>query len=843
MSGPVYEDQLILPALAAAAALVLSGPAAHAQFGGDALSDVSATEPALEGLAPLSEVLLLQTPAVSVALSQALSVADESPRFAEPFAVDVTPATYGRWETTSSGRTAVWRLRVASAGAVSLNFGFTRYRMPPGGRLRIHAPDGAEDLGPYTDADNELHGELWTPVISGGEAVIEVALPVSRVAELELELGSVNRGFRELGVVVSPDHSSCMVDVVCSQGDNYRDQIRSVGFITVSGVANCTGTLINTAAGNSKPYFLTARHCGFDYDAAARARTVVVYWNYKSPTCGNRSGGSKSQSQTGAYLRAESSSSDVALLELDDPLDPAHNLYLPGWEREAVPTSAAAIHFPLGEVMAISLEDDELTLTSYKKDDSPGDSSYLRVAGWDTGSVTNNSSGGALFDQNQRIVGQLRGGLARCGGWQRPVWYGWMGRSWTGGGSAATRLSDWLDPNGDGDTAIDGMNPQYAPAAEGTLDDRILQVGETALTIDMSDAFSDGNNDELTYASSSSDDSVATAEVSGSQVTLTPVARGTATVTVTATDVAGSNTPATQLFDLRVKGRAGVTVSSIALTINEGSTRSYTVALDSEPTGPVSVTPSVESDADVSVSPLSLTFTTEDWGMTKTVTVEAEHDEDALADAPATISHQVAGSDYGSVSAASLRVTIVEDDFPTLSIESPEPMPESGGTLRFRTTLSTASSKEVTVDYMTSDGSGVAGARAGSDYVASTGTLTFSAGSTTPQLILADVIDDGVDEEEAETLELTLRNARNASLAGGGATLRTTATIRDDDDPEVEISFGSPRYEAVEGATVHVAVYLNRDPERSLVIDLIRTPPRRGNGRRLLGRAPERHVP
>ena len=223
--------------------------------------------------------------------------------------------------------------------------------------------------------------------------------------------------------------------------------------------------------------------------------------------------------------------------------------------------------------------------------------------------------------------------------------------------------------------------------------------------------------------------------------------------------------------------------------------------------------------------------------------MEAEHDEDALADLPATISHQVDGSDYGSVSAASLRVTIVEDDFPTLSIESPEPMPESGGTLRFRATLSTASSKEVTVDYATSDGSGVAGARAGSDYAASTGALTFAAGSTTPQFILVDVMNDEVDEEEAETLELTLRNARNASLAGGGATLQTTATIRDDDDPEVEISFGSPRYEAVEGATVPVAVYLNRDPERSLVIDLIRTHRGGGNGRRLLGRAPERHVP
>ena len=102
------RPNVLAPAVAAAA-LAFAGAATHAQPGVDDPSGATPPEPALEGLAPLSEVLLLQTPPVSVALSQALSVADESPRFAEPFAVDVTPATYGRWETTSSGRTAVWR--------------------------------------------------------------------------------------------------------------------------------------------------------------------------------------------------------------------------------------------------------------------------------------------------------------------------------------------------------------------------------------------------------------------------------------------------------------------------------------------------------------------------------------------------------------------------------------------------------------------------------------------------------------------------------------------------------------------------------------------------------------
>jgi len=42
-------------------------------------------------------------------------------------------------------------------------------------------------------------------------------------------------------------------------------------------------------------------------------------------------------------------------------------------------------------------------------------------------------------------------------------------------------------------------------------------------------------------------------------------------------------------------------------------------------------------------------------------------------------------------------------------------------------------------------------------------------------------------------------------------------------DPSVEVSFGSASYEVTEGGTVDIVVQLNRDPERSLEIDLVRT--------------------
>ena len=65
-----------------------------------------------------------------------------------------------------------------------------------------------------------------------------------------------------------------------------------------------------------------------------------------------------------------------------------------------------------------------------------------------------------------------------------------------------------------------------------------------------------------------------------------------------------------------------MTVSTTALTINEGATGTYTVVLDSQPTASVTVTLSRTGSSDVTFSPPTLTFTTSTWSMVQTVTVD-----------------------------------------------------------------------------------------------------------------------------------------------------------------------------------------------------------------------------
>lgn len=118
--------------------------------------------------------------------------------------------------------------------------------------------------------------------------------------------------------------------------------------------------------------------------------------------------------------------------------------------------------------------------------------------------------------------------------------------------------------------------------------------------------------------------------------------------------------------------------------------------------------------------------------------------------------------------------TIVDNDEPPppqLSIEAAKTVGESDGTVTFNVTLSASSTQTVTVQYATANGS----ATAGSDYMASSNTLTFTPGDTS-ETITVNITNDGMDEPD-ETFTVTLSSPTNATIAAA----QGTATITDND--------------------------------------------------------------
>ena len=153
--------------------------------------------------------------------------------------------------------------------------------------------------------------------------------------------------------------------------------------------------------------------------------------------------------------------------------------------------------------------------------------------------------------------------------------------------------------------------PNRAPVAGESVVARTIEVGEAA-TVDMSPHFSDPDGDELAYTAVTSDGALATAEVSGSVIRVTAVAKGSATVTVTATDTEGAT--AAQSFGVTVPNRVPVAVGAIAAqTVEVGQEVSLEMgSFFSDPDGDAlayEVTTDNPAVAEVSVGELGVTVT------------------------------------------------------------------------------------------------------------------------------------------------------------------------------------------------------------------------------------------
>ena len=120
----------------------------------------------------------------------------------------------------------------------------------------------------------------------------------------------------------------------------------------------------------------------------------------------------------------------------------------------------------------------------------------------------------------------------------------------------------------------------------------------------------------------------------------------------------------------------GVIVSETSLRFREQLRSSYTIVLNSEPLGTVTIDlaadPATKLTVMVSppVSPPRLTFNPGNWDTPQTVTLIAPHDDDVDDEKGITITHMVDGSDYGAnnVTVDDVSVDIDDDDTESITI-------------------------------------------------------------------------------------------------------------------------------------------------------------------------------
>lgn len=379
----------------------------------------------------------------------------------------------GRWERLENGDWS-WRAQVGSPGARLLNFRFDQFALPPSGQLYIYDTQGKLVQGPYTQANQTPEGMLWTAVVEGDDAVIELRVADAERTQVRLALGAVFHGFQTFAEATpraglsGSSAASCEVNVACSAGAAWSNEIRSAAVYTAQDGALseiiCSGDLVNNARGDGTPYFLTAHHCLVGWNSSVPASSMVVYRNYQASSCSGTSG-DLGNNQTGATFNATDAGSDFNLLTLG-AIPAAYNVRYAGIDASGgVPTSGVGIHHPRGDIKKISTYAAPASAVSASLC-----TSTLPITGtctqtqtiqawqvnWTQGITEDGSSGSGLWDQNHRMVGVLSGGSSACGA-SSPDVYGRLAVAWTASGTGGS-LARWLDPDNTGTHVINGRD-------------------------------------------------------------------------------------------------------------------------------------------------------------------------------------------------------------------------------------------------------------------------------------------------------------------------------------------------------------------------------------------------
>ncbi len=214
----------------------------------------------------------------------------------------------------------------------------------------------------------------------------------------------------------------------------------------------------------------------------------------------------------------------------------------------------------------------------------------------------------------------------------------------------------------------------------------------------------------------------------------------------------------------------GVTVYPTSLTMAEGGSGTYTMALNAAPTADVTV--DITAGGDVSVSPTSVTFSSSNWSTAQTVTVSAAHDDDAANDT-ATLQHstRTTDSDYSGVSVASVAVTVADDESAGVTVSVPTLMVAEGGSGTYTMVLDAAPTADVTVDIT-----------AGGDVSVSPTSVRFSSSNwSTAQIVTVSAAHDDDETHDNQTVSHSIGNGSASEYAALSSPAGVEVSVGDDD--------------------------------------------------------------
>ena len=367
----------------------------------------------------------------------------------------------------------------------------------------------------------------------------------------------------------------------------------------------------------------------------------------------------------------------------------------------------------------------------------------------------------------------------------------------------------------EGSTATYEVWLNNAPESDVTV--TLTDSGDSDITIDT-DSGTTGNQNTLTFTSTDwNRQNAKTVTLSAGQDA--DGERGTKRITHSA-DRGYDNViaiTATEGEDETAEFVVNPSPASITLTESDtplstiGSSHAYTVKLSTPPTDTVTVGIALDTaENGISVSTDTLTFTSNDWSTTQTVTITAPNDSDYTTDT-ATVVHTVSTSatEYEGLQIGDIKVTAVDDDAQLILSQSALTIQE-GGSATYTVYLNPMPSADVTVT-ITEGAGGDTDIRITNP---SSKTLTFTPQNyDTPQTITVRANSDS----DADNGARTITHEANGTSEFTNITGQLTVTER---DSQARINVSSTTVTVVEEASATYNVSLNGQPAANVAVTI-----------------------
>jgi len=299
----------------------------------------------------------------------------------------------------SQKETAIWRkhIKIQSTGAKEIKIVFRKFILSPNAKVSFYT-DSLQYQYQGAYFVHKPDSSFISDFLRGENCTIAIEIPIDEFDKNQILISQIKHFTESFEDAVKRTDYSCLIDVNCSEGNDWCDQKRSVAiyYFTQNGIDYlCSGALVNNYQNNFAQYFLTARHCT---NKTIDWSNTEFYFNYQKPSC---NGGSGWHSD---YYRVQGSQlveycdytwSDNAILLITEPIPIQANVYYAGVDitNRSLGDKVTIIHHPAGLPKKI---------TSGKLQNFVGPRWEIY---WDNGNTFGGSSGAPVFlNNNKRVI-------------------------------------------------------------------------------------------------------------------------------------------------------------------------------------------------------------------------------------------------------------------------------------------------------------------------------------------------------------------------------------------------------------------------------------------------------